>query len=83
MAGRPFDGEIDLRRLQVFLVEMRRQVAQAAYFQWGDVLWRMYYGHNRFDPAADIRIWGDAGARIEGFAFYLSVDHNPEFFSPP
>jgi GNAT superfamily N-acetyltransferase len=62
---------------------MRHQVAQAAYFQWGDVLWRMYYGRNRFDLAADIRIWSDAGDRIEGFAFYLSVDHNPEFFLRP
>lgn len=42
MDARAFNRNDDLRKLQAFLVEMRHRVDQAAYFQLGDLLWRMY-----------------------------------------
>ena len=81
--GRSFNPDDDVRRLQIFLAEMRRQVSQAAYFQFGDLLWRMHYWRNNFDPNADLRIWEDGYGRIKGFVFYLAPDANPEFLMHP
>ncbi len=81
--GRAFNKAEDMGKLQAFLVAMRHQVNQAAYFQWGDVLWRMHYGPNGFDETRDIRIWWDENGDIEGFVFYLPSHDNPEFFLRP
>lgn len=83
MRGRAFDRDGDIRRLQVFLVEMRNRVSQAAYFQFGDLLWRMHYWRNNFDPATDLRIWQGADGNVDGFVFYLARDANPEFLLRP
>jgi GNAT superfamily N-acetyltransferase len=83
MRGRAFNKSEDMGKLQAFLVEMRHQVAQAAYFQWGDVLWRMHYGLNGFDVTKDIRLWCGENGDIEGFVFYLPSYDNPEFFLRP
>jgi GNAT superfamily N-acetyltransferase len=83
MQGRAFDKAEDMGKLQAFLVEMRHQVGQAAYFQWGDVLWRMHYGPNGFDETRDIRLWCDQSGKIAGLVFYLPSHENPEFFLRP
>ena len=83
MNGRAFNKDVDIRHLQIFLAEMRHQVSQAAYFQLGDLLWRMHYWRNNFDPAMDLRIWDDADGKIDGFVFYLAPDANPEFLLRP
>lgn len=83
MKGRAFNKEKDIRKLQIFLAEMRHQVAQAAYFQLGDLLWRMHYLTNGFDETKDIRLWCDENGEIDGFVLYLPSDHNPEFFLRP
>ncbi|MGC9349405.1 MAG: hypothetical protein ACP5JG_14800 [Anaerolineae bacterium] len=80
---RPLNSLDDLRRLQRFLVQMRHQVAQAAYFQFGDLIWRTYYPPNGFHVTRDVRIWDRAGGVIDGFVFYLPRDGNPEFFLRP
>ncbi len=81
--GRAFDKAEDMGKLQAFLAEMRHQVGQAAYFQWGDLLWRMYYGPSGFDETKDIRLWCDQDGKIEGLVFYLPSHENPEFFLRP
>jgi len=83
MYGRKFDRREDVRKLQVFLAEMRHQVAQAAYFQLGDLMWRMCYLPNGFDESRDIRVWDHKDGRIDGFVFYFGRDDNPEFFLRP
>ncbi len=83
MYGRAFNRAEDMKKLQAFLVTMRHQVDQAAYFQWGDVMWRMHYRPNGFDETKDIRLWCDEDGTIEGFAFYLPSHDNPEFFLRP
>lgn len=83
MHGRAFDRQKDIRKLQVFLAEMRHQVAQAAYFQFGDLMWRMHFLPNGFDGTTDIRIWSSDDGEICGFVFYLAPDDNPEFFLRP
>jgi hypothetical protein len=81
--GRAFRKQQDIRKLQVFLAAMRHQVAQAAYFQFGDLMWRMSYGPNGFDEDQDLRLWESADDRIDGFVFYHPPDDNPEFFLRP
>ena len=83
MYGRAFHKQEDTRQLQVFLAEMRDRVAQAAYFQFGDLMWRMHYLPNGFDETTDIRIWSGDDGRICGFVFYLPLDNNPELFLRP
>ena len=83
MIERMFDPETDIRKLQAFLAEMRHEVAQAAYFQFGDLMWRMHYAANGFEASTDLRIWGDEDGRIGGFVHYGSSDANPEFFLRP
>jgi GNAT superfamily N-acetyltransferase len=78
-----FDPHQDVKELQAFLAEMRRQVAQAAYFQFGDLVWRMSYAPNRFDQARDIRVWDHKDGRLAGFVFYFGPDENSEFFLQP
>ena len=80
---RAFVYERDIARLQRFLARMRQQVAQAAYFQFGDLLWRIHCPANRFDPATDLPIWEDADGEILGFGFFLQVQDNPEFYVDP
>lgn len=80
---RAFNRAEDFSKFQRFLAEMRRQVAQAAYFQWGDLLWRMHFPPNGFDESRDIRIWSGRAGEIYGFVFYLPPDDNPEFFLRP
>lgn len=83
MIGRTFDPETDIRKLQAFLAEMRHEVAQAAYFQFGDLMWRMHYAANSFDASTDLRIWNDEDGRIGSFAHYGASGPNPEFFLRP
>lgn len=83
MAGSPFHDPRDISNLQRFLVEMRHQVGQGAYFQLGDLLWRMHHGPNNFDAAADLRLWRNSAGGIDGFVFHLQCDGNPEFFLRP
>ena len=83
MESRPFDAKQDFGRLQAFLAEMRQQVSQAAYYQFGDLLWRIHYASNAFDPATDLRIWQYEDASIAGFAHYQASDDNPEFLLRP
>jgi mycothiol synthase len=80
---RAFVYERDIPRLQHFLARMRQQVGQAAYFQFGDLLWRIHYPANRFDPITDLPIWEDADGTILGFGFFLQVQDNPEFYMHP
>lgn len=80
---RAFDRAEDIPTLQAFLVEMRHRVDQAAYFQVGDLLWRIYYLPNGFEDARDIRLWWDDDGEIAGFVFYHRPDDNPEFFLRP
>ncbi len=81
--GRAFSRATDIRKLQAFLAEMRDKVAQAGYFQFGDLMWRIHYAPNHFDAATDLRIWDDDDGRISGFAHYAGADDNPEFFLRP
>jgi mycothiol synthase len=83
MNDRAFNRADDIPKLQAFLVEMRHRVDQAAYFQLGDLLWRIYYLRNGFDDARDLRLWCDDRGEIAGFVFYHSPDDNPEFFLRP
>ena len=83
MIGRAFDPQADIRKLQAFLAEMRHEVAQAAYFQFGDLMWRNHYAANGFEASTDLRIWSDEDGRIGGFVHYLLSDANPEFFLRP
>ncbi len=83
MVGRPFRKTEDVRSLQAFLAEMRHQVSQAAYFQFGDLVWRMHYPPNGFDATRDVRVWEREDGRVEGFVFYFTRDDNPEFFLRP
>jgi hypothetical protein len=62
---------------------MRRRIDQAAYFQLGDLLWRIYHLRNGFDDARDLHLWCDDRGEIAGFVFYHSPDDNPEFFLRP
>jgi GNAT superfamily N-acetyltransferase len=62
---------------------MRRQVAQAAYFQLGDLLWRIHYPPNHFSPTTDLPIWEDDDGSILGFGFFLRMQVNPEFYMDP
>jgi len=80
---RAFVYERDVPRLQRFLARMRQQVAQAAYFQFGDLLWRIHYPANQFSPSTDLPIWEDADSHILGFGFFLQVQDNPEFYMDP
>lgn len=83
VAGRPFDPQHDIPILQTFLAEMRDQVAQAAYYQFGDLMWRIHNAPNGFDPTTDLRIWSAADGRVAGFVHYLAPEENPEFFLRP
>ena len=56
MESRPFDAKQDFGRLQAFLAEMRQQVSQAAYYQFGDLLWGNHYASNAFYPDTNLRI---------------------------
>ena len=78
-----FNPTTDIRNLQIFLAEMRDEVSQAGYFQFGDLMWRVHYAPNRFDGATDLQIWDDADGRIGGFTHYAGADDNPEFFLRP
>jgi len=83
MASAHFNHDADLKRLQRFLVEMRVEDSQAAYFHYGDLLWRIHYAPNQLNASADIRIWSAENGEIDGFVFYLVNDNNPEFFLRP
>lgn len=78
-----FDYDRDIPRLQRFLARMRQTVAQSAYFQLGDLLWRIHCPTNGFTAQTDLPIWQDAGGNIVAFGFYLRSQDNPEFFLDP
>jgi len=80
---RAFVYERDVPRLQRFLARKRQKVAQAAYFQFGDLLWRIHYPANQFNPASDLPIWENGDGTISGFGFLLRVQDNPEFYTDP
>ncbi len=80
---RAFVYERDVPRLQRFLARMRQRVGQAAYFQFGDLLWRIHYPINQFSPTTDLPIWEDADSHILGFGFFLHGHNNPEFYMEP
>lgn len=83
MGNRPFNPQKDIRTLQAFLAQMRGQVGQATYFQFGDLIWRIHYYKNGFNAAKDLRIWHDDDGCIEGFTHYQTQDNNPELFLRP
>jgi len=66
MYRRSSGQENDVRSLQIFLAEMRKEVSQAGYFQFGDLMWRIHYPPNHFDWTTDLRIWNDGKDRIGG-----------------
>ena len=78
-----FVYERDIPRLQRFLSRLRQQVGQAAYFQFGDLLWRIHYPANKFSPATDLAIWEDDETTLLGFGFFLRAQDNPEFYMDP
>lgn len=81
--GRPFKPQRDFQNLQSFLAAMRRRVSQAAYFQFGDLLWRIHHYQTTFDPESDLRIWEDQDGEICGFIHFQSANNNPEIFLDP
>lgn len=83
MTYRAFEPEYDVPKLQAFLAEMRQRVGQANYFQFGDLIWRICYWRNEFNPATDLCIWERDNGQIDGFLFDLRSDNNPEFFVRP
>lgn len=76
--GRKFDPEIDIKKLQLFLSEMRNHISQAGYFHLGDLIYRINKKSNNLDIEKDIRIW-EISDEVVGFVFYLTVENNPEF----
>lgn len=82
MQGRGFNQPDDFRKLQVFLAEMRSKVSQAAYFHYGDLLWRINHPLNLTNIETGIRIWEDAEGRICGFTFWTGADE-VDFFTRP
>lgn len=75
---RHFNPETDIKKLQIFLSEMRKLVSQGGYFHLGDIIYRIYKKGNNFDIKKDIRVW-EISDKIIGFVLYLTTDNNPEF----
>ena len=82
MHGRAFNRQEDIRKLQIFLAEMRNQGTQAGTFRFGDLMYEMHHPFTGFEEEADIRIWGSDEGGISGFVFFRPPD-NPEFFIRP
>ncbi len=82
MNSRVFKEMEDYKRISSFLGKMHKQVSEAAYLHYGDIVHRMNLISNGFDIKRDIRIWEEDEA-IVAFAIYTSVDANPEFQIEP
>ncbi|QEN06244.1 GNAT family N-acetyltransferase [Thiospirochaeta perfilievii] len=75
---RSFNSLYDIKKLQIFLSEMRNLVSPAGYFHLGDLIFRTNKESNNFDILKDIQIWEKSGIII-GFVLYLTTESNPEF----
>lgn len=82
MKRRAFEVDRDYELLRKFLARMRAEYGKAAFFHYGDLVFRIHKASNHFDSERDIVLWEDKG-EIVGFVFYTAVDANPEYMIDP
>jgi mycothiol synthase len=68
--SRTFSSDQDLLRLSDFVVRVRSQAGNCAFYQIGDLSWAIFLFEIKDRPPEFIRIWESLSGELAGFAFF-------------